>query len=394
MSTNSGTCYPEERGKLLIMRVLRVFHIPLVPPQKHTGFHRKQPRTCKTGILLYNLTGVVYETGVMSPEVEHPDAHPRSFSPTVAAGSDAGKLLIISLRCGRLGNRLALFANMIAFAEEHGHRLINFTFHSYSALFEATRRDVFCRYPAAKGPSWLDMIPAAGAAIRNTRILSHMVRGLSALNEKLPVFGQKAVTLRESRAQLIIHLESPEMQARLAEARVVFVHGFIFRAPAAMRKHAGKIRAYFRPIGAYEQASSQAVAPLRQAGEVVVGMHIRHADQRTWQGGRYYFPASRYAQWMKEMAERFPGKKVSFLVCSDEPRRQDEFPGLSVGFGPGSALGDMYALAKCDYIMGAVSSYSQWSSFYGDKPLYQLRSTNDHPGLEDFKVAYLDDIPH
>jgi hypothetical protein len=329
----------------------------------------------------------------MSPEVEHPDTHTRP-SPAVPTKSEAGKLLVVSIRCGRLGNRLALFANLIAFAEEHGHRLINFTFHSYADLFEATRRDVFCRYPRATGPSWLDMIPGVGGAIRKTRIFYHAVRGLSVLNEKLPVFGQKAVTLREGRAQLIIHLESPEMQARLAEARVVFVHGFIFRAPAAMQKHAEKIRAYFRPIAAYEQASAQAVAPLRQAGEIVIGMHIRHADQRTWQGGRYYFPASRYAQWMKELTEQFPGKKVSFLVCSDEPRRRDEFPGLSIGFGPGSPLGDMYALAKCDYILGAVSSYSQWSSFYGDKPLYQLRSTDNHPELKEFKVSYLDDIPH
>ena len=329
----------------------------------------------------------------MSSELEHSQAQPRS-SPAVPARAGDGKLLIVGLRCGRLGNRLALFANLIAFAEEHGHHLINFTFHSYAALFEATRRDVFCRYPAAGGPSWLDMIPGVADAIRKTRVFYHIVRGISVVNEKFPVFGRKAVTLREGRGQLSILLESPEMQARLAEARVVFVYGFIFRAPAAMEKHAEKIRAYFRPIQAYEQASSQAVAPLRREGELVVGVHIRHADQRTWQGGKYFFEASRYARWMNEMAEQFPGRKVSFLVCSDEPRQRSEFPGLSIGFGPGSPLGDMYALAKCDYIVGAVSSYSQWASFYGDKPLYQLRSTNDHLEVGKFGVSYLDEVPH
>jgi len=342
--------------------------------------------------VLYNPGWVIYQAGVMSPKHEHsqPQLPPSAPAP---ARSQEGKLLIVALRCGRLGNRLALFANLIAFAEEYGHRVINVTFHSYAAMFEATRRDVFCRYPAASGPSWLDVIPGVGGAIRKTRVFYHIVRGISALNEKLPVFGEKAVTLREGRAQLIILLESPEMQARIAEARVVFVHGFIFRAPAAMQKHAEKIRAYFRPIEAYEQASSQAVAPLRQEGEVVVGVHIRHADQRTWQGGKYFFEATRYARWMNELAEQFPGKKVSFLVCSDEPRQRDEFPGLSVGFGPVAALGDMYALAKCDYIVGAVSSYSQWASFYGNKPLYQLRSGTDRLELAKFRVSYLDDIP-
>ena len=83
------------------------------------------------------------------------------------ATSGDGKLLIVGLRCGRLGNRIVLFANLIAFAAEHGHRLINFTFHSYASFFETTRRDVFCRYPVAARPSWLDRIPGIAAAIRN-----------------------------------------------------------------------------------------------------------------------------------------------------------------------------------------------------------------------------------
>src|ERR1035438_5452553 len=103
----------------------------------------------------------------MSPDPDSSHAQ-HSASPVLPARSGAGKLLIVGLRCGRLANRLALFANLIAFAEEHGHRVINFTFHSYAALFEATRRDVFCRYPAATRPSWLDAIPGVGGAIRKT----------------------------------------------------------------------------------------------------------------------------------------------------------------------------------------------------------------------------------
>jgi hypothetical protein len=96
---------------------------------------------------------------------------------------------------------------------------------------------------------------------------------------------------------------------------------------------------------------------------------------------------------MRDLADQFPGERVSFLVCSDEPRRQDEFPGLSVGFGPGSPMGDLYSLAKCDYILGPSSSYSQWASFYGNKPLYQFRDSNDHPEPSKFRVSYLEEVP-
>ena len=342
--------------------------------------------------LLYKTRGVVYQARVMSPEPEHAQSQPPS-SPAEPSKSGDGKLLIVGLRCGQMGNRLTLFANLVAYAAEHGHRLINVTFHSYAALFETTRQNIYCRYPVPARRSWLDLIPGVAGVIRKTRIFVHIIRRVSLLNEKLPVFGKKVVTLRERPGQLIILLETPEVQAQIEDARVVFVHGWIFRAPAAMRRQAEKVRAYFRPIAVYEQASSEAVAPLRRQGEVLVGVHIRHADQRTWLGGKYFFPASRYAQWMNEMVEQFPGKKVSFLICSAEPRHRDEFPGLSVGFGPGSPLGDMHALAKCDYILGAVSSFSQWASFYGDKPLYQVRDGNDRLELKKFRVSYLDEIP-
>ena len=96
---------------------------------------------------------------------------------------------------------------------------------------------------------------------------------------------------------------------------------------------------------------------------------------------------------MQDVAEQFPGRKVSFLVCSDEPRGREEFPGLSIGFGPGFPLGDLYALAQCDYLLGTLSTFSQWASFYGNKPLYQVREASERPELAQFRVSYLDDIP-
>ena len=292
-----------------------------------------------------------------------------------------------------MGNRLTLFANLVAYAAEHGHRLANVTFHSYADLFETTRRDIYCRFPVPQRRSWLDMIPGVAFVIRKTRIFVHVIRRVSLLNDKLPLFGNRVVTLRERPGNLIILLETPEVQAQIQDARVVFVYGWVFRAPGAMRRQAEKVRAYFRPIAEYEQASSQAVAPLRKNAEVVIGVHVRQEDYRRWRKGTCFFTMPQYAAWMRELAGQFPGKRVAFLVCSDEPRSLEEFPGLSVGFGPGTAMGDLYALAKCDYIVGPLSSYSQWASYYGNKPLYQLTGSKDRLELSKFQVSYLDDIP-
>jgi hypothetical protein len=55
-------------------------------------------------------------------------------------------------------------------------------------------------------------------------------------------------------------------------------------------------------------------------------------------------------------------------------------------------VGDLYALARCDYIMGPPSTYTQWASFYGNQPLYHLRSGDDRVEREKFRVSHLEEI--
>src|SRR5271165_1191594 len=107
------------------------------------------------------------------------------------------KHYVIALRCGRFGNRLIIFAHFIALAEELGCRVTNVTFHSYAHLFETTRRDIFCRYPATLRQSWIDRVPGLARAIRKTRIFYHVLRYSSALNLRLPIAGKRIITVEE-----------------------------------------------------------------------------------------------------------------------------------------------------------------------------------------------------
>jgi hypothetical protein len=300
------------------------------------------------------------------------------------------KLFTIGLRCGRLANRTILFANFVALTEEQGHRLINFTFHSYSEFFEGTRGNIYCRYPRPKRRNWMDTVPGVAAFLRKTRIPYHLTRATAALNERFPIFGNAAVTLHELPGQKITLLDGPEYQEKIRPAKIIFVYGWWLRAPSLVKKHGDKIRAYFRPIEKFEKASRDAIEPLHREADIVIGVHIRHGDYRGWQGGKYFFPTSRYVAWMHELAAQFPGRKVSFFVCSDEPRSADEFPGLTVMLGTDSPVSDVYALARCDYILGTKSTFSQWASFYGEKPLLQVCGIDDSVRLEKFHVSYLD----
>jgi Glycosyl transferase family 11 len=300
------------------------------------------------------------------------------------------KLFTISFRCGRLANRIMLFANYVALAEEQRDRLINFTFHSYSEFFEGTRGNVCCRYPRPKRRSWMDVVPGVAAFLRKTRIPYHLTRAVAALNESYPIFGNAVITHHELPGKKITVLDGPEYQQKIQPAKIVFVYGWWLRTPNLVKKHAEKIRVYFRPVEKFETASRNAIGPLRREADVVIGVHIRQGDYRGWFDGKYFFPVARYAAWMHELAAQFPDRRVAFFVCSDEPRSLGEFPGLNVGLGTDSPVSDVYALARCDYILGTKSTFTQWASFYGEKPLLQVCDTNEPAKLENFRVSYLD----
>jgi len=307
--------------------------------------------------------------------------------------SGRGKLFVISGRCGRMANRVVLFAHFMALAEEQGHRVVNPTFHSYAGLFEETRADVYCRYPRAGRRSWLDILPGVGGAIRGTRIFFHLARAFGLWNERCPIFGKSVFTLRQTPGQTVTSLNGPEVQAKIRDARIVFVNGWNFRAPELVQRHAEKIRPYFRPIAEFAQASRQTIRRLREQADLVVGVHIRRGDYETFRSGVYFYPVARYAAWMRDLAVQFPGQRVAFFVCSDEPRTATEFPGLTVVPGAGSALADLDALARCDYILAPVGTFSMWASFFGNKPLFSIRNREARVELSEFRVSDLAEIP-
>jgi hypothetical protein len=309
------------------------------------------------------------------------------------SGWNGQKLFIIGRGSGRLANRLVLFANFVAHAEEHGHRLVNVTFHPYANLFETTRRDFYCRYPATTGRSLFDAVPGVAEKIRRLQLFPKAVRYASKLNQAIPLFGKKVVTLREFHGREVTLLDDQWVEGRIAGARIVFAYDWRFRSPNAVQKHAAKIRAYFRPLSEIEKASREAIQQIRQKADVVIGVHVRQGDYRIWKKGKFLFETERYAAWMRSVETQFPGRRVAFLVSSDEPRSREEFGDLSVEIVEGTAVEALFALAECDFIFGPPSTFSQWASFYGDVPLLQLWTGNDALRMERFEVSRLLEIP-
>lgn len=104
---------------------------------------------------------------------------------------------------------------------------------------------------------------------------------------------------------------------------------------------------------------------------ITIGIHIRRGDYKIWCGGKYYYSLQTYVQICKKITTQLKGNNhIRFLLCSNEDiplELFNEFKILSLR-NP-SPTKDLYALSRCDYILGPPSSFSMWASFIGKVPL-------------------------
>jgi len=184
-------------------------------------------------------------------------------------------------------------------------------------------------------------------------------------------------------------LDDPEFLQLIRSTPLVYMLGWSFRSHKNFEKHGDAIRDYFTPRLLHQKKVSQCLDRVRSQGETIVGIHIRHGDYSTYLGGRYYYSIEQYIRLMRGVGDLFSGKQVVYLVCSNSQFSANDFPGLNVVIGNGHIIEDMYSFAQCDYLLGPVSTYTLWASFYGEVPLYRVENPDRDFSLSDFKT-YLD----
>lgn len=290
-------------------------------------------------------------------------------------------MIVVTGHYGQLGNRLVVFANLIAAACEHGLRIANPAFYPYARYFEATRRDLWCRFPARR--TWLTsprvrrlMHGALDGARPCVRKLRNRTRCLPPLLRTLEIGWDRPCDL-----------DSPAFLDLARQPGLLLVRGWRFRATQSLERHADSIRQFFTPAQPHERAVARLADRLREHDDVVVGVHIRHGDYRNFLGARFYFDVNDYTGLMHHLTDVFSHRRVAFLVCSNAPQPPQAFSGLNVTFGCGHEVEDLYALAACDYVVGPPSTYTLWASFHGNTPLYQMIDAHTRPQITDFALT-------
>lgn len=144
----------------------------------------------------------------------------------------------------------------------------------------------------------------------------------------------------------------------------------------------------FTPAG---QVLQKVEAVLKGYNGITVGVHVRRGDYREWCDGAYCYPNEVWIRIMRELANEAKKQhsEIRFLICSNEALTIND-PELALLQIPDTdGITDLYGLAKCDYIIGPPSTYSQWASFYGNVPLCLLLQPNQKIIFNDFSPIVL-----
>lgn len=269
-------------------------------------------------------------------------------------------MIVIFKHTGYLGNRLFLHAYGEALAEASGQKLYDFDLNTYAALFPATR---------PWEPRWL------------YRLFRKIVLQLIKLCRRFPA--GRACFVSADGVGADFSPGNPAFIAQIKSRSFTFLSGLpylaemTFPAPEA-------VRAKLTPdAGVLDQIREQ-LAVARGGADILIGVHIRQGNYADYRDGIYYYSSDFYRQVMAALVDFFPGRKVAFLICSNESQPLEIFAPLKIALGPGTVLGDLYSLAGCDYVIGAPSTYSLWAAFYGRKPIHVLIKPQIPRSLDDF----------
>ena len=279
---------------------------------------------------------------------------------------------------GRLGNQVIRLAHWLAWTRAHpgAVNVVDMGFWRYAKYFTALAGNPGCAFPQVSMTANLlaglqELVPER-FVFGVERRLQHAVQ---AAGRRRP--GGGSIALDDAKGESF-DLDDPAFLRDVTSRRVTTCSGWKIASWRLVAEQQNELREFFRPKPAWTKVATDFIADLRARHDLVIGVQIRQSDYREWHDGRFCFSAAQYAAWMRQLLDLHAGRRVAFVVASEERQDPATFAGLPVYFATGSvnAGGHWFEswveLSLCDLIVSAPSTFAATAAFSGGTPLWPV----------------------
>ena len=173
--------------------------------------------------------------------------------------------------------------------------------------------------------------------------------------------------------------------------RHIYVKGWHFRVPELSSKYSEYFSQSYALKSCFYEGNTlpEVVQSARSDGKVIVGVHIRRGDYKTWQNGKYYFEDAVYKKYIDElekcMDER--GQQVLFIIFSNENTSYVNSEQVIVSDNEWYV--DQHVMSQCDYLIGPPSTFTMWASYMVQAKLFHIVDKTGDIDLSDFSSCLL-----
>jgi len=155
----------------------------------------------------------------------------------------------------------------------------------------------------------------------------------------------------------------------------VYVGGWAFRVPELVEKHGIELRKkYTLKLDFYRENNFvKKIANYKSDGYILVGVHLRRGDYKTWKKGKYYYSDDVYKKQIESISQQLSAKgetKQIVILFSNEPLQFEQSENIFIS--KENWYIDHYIMAQCHYLIGPPSTFTLWASIVGNAKLFHL----------------------
>jgi len=203
-------------------------------------------------------------------------------------------MIIVTHKAGRLGNRLFHFSNFIVNSLANDYKLIYPFFDEYAKYFPyfddlaLNKKNIFLSFSRIKLlDKWTKLL---------VKYFFHYKLFIGRYNINL--FFIKLFSLYyQDRNNISYDLNGSQIINN--RHKILFLNGWLFRDTDNAAQYSPYLKEVFRPREEYLLKINNIIATCRKGGDIVIGVHIRRGDYRTYADGQYYLDDEVYLNRMK-----------------------------------------------------------------------------------------------